>query len=232
MPKIFLTEDHPLFCEGVRCIVERESDLVVVGDARRVGEALEAIDRLSPDLVLTDLLLADGSGLELIKELKIRCPVVPVLVLSMHDEMLYAERVVQAGGRGYLMKQLATCAVLLQAIRRVLAGGIYLSSGAAAFVLSGMSGRREEAACSRLDRLTDRELEVFELVGRGANVRQIAGRLQISPRTVDAHRIHIREKLGLKDAAALIRYAVSWAEVEVVRSPASQEAGFGGREFS
>lgn len=193
-------------------VLERRDEFDVCGTAETAAEALEKIPALQPDAVLMDMTLPDKNGLEVLKDLGALCPDIPVLVLSMHDEVLYAERVLRAGGRGYIMKESAAVQ-LVDAIRKVLAGGVYLSDAASAHVLSGFAGQTEARPKSRLEQLTDREFEVFEKIGRGKGVHEIAEELHISPRTVDAHRAHIRKKLDIADSAALMRYAVRWIEV-------------------
>jgi len=211
MKRIFVVDDHPMLREGLEHLIRRHADFEICGGAGTAAEALDAIPALIPDLVLMDLSLPDKNGLELIKDLRALCPKVAVLVLSMHDEMLYAERVIRAGGKGYIMKESAAN-VLAEAMQKVLDGGVFLSDQATAHILGALSGKRDTKPRSRLERLTDREFEVFELVGQGKSAHEIADQLHISPRTVDAHRAHIREKLGLPDSPALMRYAVRWVE--------------------
>ncbi len=211
MNRIFIVDDHPMLREGLTHLIRRHEDFEICGEVGTAAEALDAIPALTPDLVLMDLTLPDKNGLELIKDLRSLCPKVAILVLSMHDEMLYAERVIRAGGRGYIMKESAAH-VLVDAMRKILDGGIFLSDQASAHILGALSRSRDSKPRSRLERLTDREFEVFELVGHGKSAHEIAEQLHISPRTVDAHRAHIREKLGLPDSPALMRYAVRWVE--------------------
>jgi len=161
--------------------------------------------------LVLDLSLPDKHGLELIKDMQAMHPSVVLLVLSMHDESLYAERVLRAGARGYLMKKSAS-EHLVKAIHRVLDGGIYLSDEMSGAMLELLSGKKRGAAASGMERLTDREIEVFQLIGSGKSSRQIAGQLHLSMRTVDAHRAHIKDKLGLPDGVALVRHAVRWTE--------------------
>lgn len=212
MHKIFLIDDHPMLLEGLVHVLERRDEFGVCGTAETAAEGLARVPEARPDLVVMDMTLPDKNGLELLKDLGALCPDIPVLVLSMHDEVLYAERVLRAGGRGYIMKETAAIQ-LVDAITKVLAGGVYLSDKASAHVLSGFAGQGEGRPKSRLDQLTDREFEVFEKIGWGKSVHEIADELHISPRTVDAHRTNIRKKLDLPDAPALMRYAVRWVEL-------------------
>lgn len=209
--KIFLVDDHPFMREGVANLIRKSPDLAVCGEAASAAEALDQVPAIKPDLIVLDLTLPDKNGLELLKDFNTLCPDIPVLVLSMHDETLYAERVIRAGGRGYLMKD-SGAEKLIAAIHAILNGGMALSEEVAVRILGSISGKRDRNPCSPLEQLTDREMEVFELVGLGKSARQVAAQLKISPRTVDAHRAHIREKLGLADTPSLMRYAVRWVE--------------------
>lgn len=209
--RILLVDDHPIMRHGLAQLVRSESDLDVCGEAGSAAEGLKAVEKLKPDLVVADLTLPDKHGLEFIKDLQAMHPGTLVLVLSMHDESLYAERVLRAGARGYVMKETAAD-TLIHAARRVLDGGIYLSDRMAGQMLELMAGQRKQASVSPLERLTDRELEVLQLIGQGRATRHIAEQLHISARTVDAHRAHIKEKLQLEDGPALVRYAVRWIE--------------------
>jgi DNA-binding NarL/FixJ family response regulator len=211
MHRILLVDDHPLLRDGVAHLIGRHDEYEVCGEADSAAEALEQVSMVRPDLVVMDMTLPDKSGLELIKDFQALCPEIPVLVLSMHDEMLYAERVIRAGGRGYIMKESAA-SQLMTAIKTVLDGGIVLSERASAHILGALAGRRDRKPRTRLEQLTDREFEVFEQVGLGKSAHAIGRDLSISPRTVDAHRAHIREKLGLPDSPSLMRYAVRWME--------------------
>lgn len=211
MKRILLVDDHPISREGISGLVNRQDDLEVCGEAGSAQEALALIPQLNPDLVLTDINLPGQSGLELIKDARALYPKLQLLVLSMHDETLYAERVLRAGGRGYLMKETKPANVV-KAIRAVLNGGIYLSETMSARLLEIVAGNGGKLTLSPMERLSDREFEVFQLVGQGKESRKIAEQLKISARTVDAHRTHIKEKLNLKSGAELTRYAVRWVE--------------------
>jgi DNA-binding NarL/FixJ family response regulator len=214
MKRIFLVDDHPMLREGMLRLIEQQPDWQVCGEARTSSEALDAIPKLAPDLVMMDISMPDKSGLELIKDLQAVVPGLRVLVFSMHDEMLYAERVIRAGAKGYIMKGAPTDK-LTTAMECVLAGGLYLSSRVSNHILKSLSGKRltGEVGQVGIERLTDRELEIFELIGRGKTNAQIADQLNISSRTVDAHRCNMRTKLALRDAPTLMREAVLWVEL-------------------
>lgn len=212
MKRILIVDDHPLLREGLEKVINAESGFEVIGKAGSVQDALSLVEEDAPDLVLTDLTLPGRSGLELIKDLKMSHPDLPVLVMSMHDELIYAERVLKAGGCGYIMKE-APPENLIQAIQTVLGGGVFASAAVTNHLLRSISsGRGKSKSSFPLERLTDRELEVFELIGHGKSNREIADQLGVSSRTIDTHRIHIREKFGLSDGTALTRYAVRWIE--------------------
>ena len=200
--RILIVDDHPIVREGLIKLIELEGDLAVVGEAETAAEARKAAEQLKPDLVILDITLREGNGLDLLKDLRVRCPKTAVLVLSMHDESIYAERVLKAGARGYLMKDQARGNVVA-ALRKVLAGEVYLSPHMAQQVLSRVTTGAAPAGGSPLDALSDRELEVFRLLGRGLSTRQVAHELHRSIRTIDAHRENIKRKLRLSSAAEL-----------------------------
>ena len=197
--------------EGLAQLVGHEPDLQVSSQAESAAQALDAVNAQPPDLLLLDISLPDRSGLELIKDLRTLHPQLPILVVSMHDESIYAERVLRAGGRGYIMKQEGG-QKLMQAIRQVLAGQVYVSEKMSAKILELFSGRRAESAQSIVERLSDREFEVFQLIGQGQGTRQIAQRLHLSVKTVEVHRANIRKKLEVTNGTELVRYAVRWTE--------------------
>lgn len=207
---IFLVDDHPMMREGLAQLISQESDLTVCGEAEDAAEALSRIEKLKPDLALVDITLRSTNGLDLIKDLRIRVPSTAVLVISMHEESLYAERVLRAGGRGYIMKQEGG-KKLMTAIRHVLAGGTYVSEGMSAKILDTFSGRASPSA-SPVERLTDREFQVFQLIGQGLSTKGIADKLHVSAKTVEVHRVNIKQKLNLATAPELIRFAVRWTE--------------------
>lgn len=210
MNRICLVDDHAVFRHGLAYVISTEADMEVCGNFGSAREALDQIPRLQPSLVISDLTLPDKSGLELIKDLRPRFPKLPVLIVSMHEELLYAERVLKAGGRGYLMKEKSD--QLIPAIRTVLAGHVYVDPVVLNHFIDGRGEGPSPHYSFPLARLSDRELEVFELIGQGKATGQIASQLHISERTVDAHRTHIRTKLSLSDSNALLRYAVRWVE--------------------
>ena len=209
MKRLLLVDDHPIMRHGLAQLIRAEAGLQVCGEAGSAREGLEAVGRLGPDLVVIDLTLPDKSGLELLKDIQACHPGTLCLVLSMHDEGMYGERALRAGARGYIMKE-AAADHLITAVRKVLAGGIYVSDSMASRMLEQVTGQRLRTAA--LDSLTDRELEVLEMIGQGVATKVIAEKLCISARTVEAHRAHIKEKLGITDGAALVRYAVQWIE--------------------
>src|SRR6266496_1513320 len=209
--RILIIDDHPMMRQGLAQLIGAEADLTVCGESENAGQALDAIGAVDPDLVLADISLPDKSGLELIKDFQSVRPGLPVLVISMHDESLYAERVLRAGGRGYIMKQEGG-KKLMEAIRQVLGGQIYVSEKMSAKILELFSGRRAEAESSPVGKLSDREFEVFQLIGQGKSTKEIAAGLHLSTKTVEVHRINIKQKLNLKSAPELIRYAVRWIE--------------------
>ena len=200
--------------EGLGTLISRERDLIVCGEAETAGEALDAVTKLKPDLVLADITLPGPNGIELIKDICALQQDMLILVISMHDESLYAERVLRAGARGYIMKQESGPA-MMQAIRQVLAKRIYLSDKMSALILENVVGKRTEA--SPIKRLSDREWEVFQLIGRGRSTVQIAEELHLSPKTVEAHRAHVKEKLDLKTMTELVSFASRWVETQDAR---------------
>lgn len=205
--RVLLVDDHPVVREGLMLLINAEPDLTVCGEASTAAEAIRMVAQTSPDIAMIDISLEDRSGVELIKELRVQSPDLPMLALSMHDESLYAERVLRAGGRGYIMKQEATES-MLTAIRRVLSGEIYLSPRMSTQLLNQFTAAPAGKNVSPLTRLTDREMEVFAMIGRGLSTREIADKLFLSVKTVEAHREHIKEKLSLRSATELIRHAV------------------------
>jgi DNA-binding NarL/FixJ family response regulator len=210
---IFIVDDHPMMREGLAQLIAQEADLAVCGEAESAPEALQKISALKPDLAILDISLKSGNGLELIKDLQAQHPGIAVLVISMHDESLYAERVLRAGGRGYIMKQEGGKKIM-EGIRQVLAGKISVSEKVSARILSALSGRTSGEGASPIERLSDREFEVFQLIGQGRATRQIAQDLHLSVKTVEVHRLHIKAKLNLPDSTALVRHAVRWVETQ------------------
>ena len=211
--RIYVVDDHPITRRGLTQLINHERDLIVCGEADSATHALEEIPLLRPDLILLDLSLPRKSGLTLLKEIRALCEGVAVLVLSMHDETIYAERVLRAGGRGYIMKNQGG-EKLLQAIRQVLEGKIYVSENMSVNLVDAFAGRPQRCGEANLGRLTDREFEVFQLVGEGLAAREIGQRMHLSPKTVDTHRLHIKDKLRLPSLPDLRRYAVRWAATQ------------------
>ncbi len=211
--RVLLIDDHPFMRAGLAQLIDRQPDLMVCGEAGNPTEAFQAVSKLKPDLALTDLTMPGRSGLEFVKDLLAAEPHLPVLVVSMHDEMVYAERALRAGARGYMMKE-AGGENLLTAIRQVLRGDVYVSPRMSARLLSNLTGSKPRGSSSPIEKLTDREFEVFQLIGQGKSTRDIAEQLHLSTKTVDVHRGHIKEKLELTDTTALIRHAVRWVETQ------------------
>jgi len=198
---------------GLAQLIDRQPDMMVCGEAGNPGEALQAVMKSKPDLVLSDLTMPGRSGLEFIKDLRAQHQDLAILVVSMHDESVFAERALRAGARGYIMKE-AGGENLLTAIRQVLSGAVYVSPRMSARILEDLSGGKPRGSKSPIEKLSDREFEVFQLIGHGRSSRDIAAQLHLSPKTVDVHRANIKEKLGLGDGTALIRHAVRWVETQ------------------
>lgn len=207
--RILLVDDHPIVRDGLAEVINHEPDLTVCAIAEDRHEALQAVEAAKPDLVVIDLTLKSSSGLELIKDLHARWPKLLLLVVSMHDETLYAKRVLRAGARGYITKHQATRDILL-ALRRVLSGGIYLNERTASTVLSRLTSKPQVAGDCPADSLSDRELQVFELTGQGFSTREVAERLHIDVKTVETYRVRIKDKLNLQGASELLQLAIRW----------------------
>ncbi len=206
---VFLVDDHPVVREGLALLINREPDLYVCGDAEDAVSALQRINELKPDLAVVDLSLNGPDGLDLLKNIRACEPNLPVLILSILDEMLYAERALRAGASGYIMKQEATERVMV-AIRRILDGEIYVSDRMANRMLHRFAGSSQVEPPSPITDLTDRELEVFRLIGEGHGTRQIAEELHISVKTVESYQAHIKEKLQPKNGRELVQRAIQW----------------------
>jgi DNA-binding NarL/FixJ family response regulator len=209
---IFVVDDHPLMRQGLTQLINSEPDLYVCGEAEDAPHALTGISAKHPDLVIVDISLQGNNGIELTKSIKALYKDLRVMVLSMHDEHVYAQRVLRAGANAYVMKQEAPDRVI-QAIRRTLSGDIYVSEKVGAQILHQIVSGRPGSA-SPIDSLSDRELEIIQLIGEGRTTREIAGSLNVSVKTVESHRAHIKEKLDLKNAAELVQYCVQWVEQE------------------
>jgi DNA-binding NarL/FixJ family response regulator len=209
--RLLIVDDHPMMRQGLGQLIDAEGDLKVLAEADNAGQALNAVAKQKFDLALVDISLPDKNGLELIKDLRTLNPDLPILVVSMHDELIYAERVLRAGARGYIMKQEGGQKFLL-AIRRVLGGQVYVSEKMSARILENFSGHPVGSVESPVRRLSDREFEVFQLIGQGVATSEIALRLHLSVKTVEVHRANIKQKLGLNTATELVRYAVRWLD--------------------
>ncbi len=211
--RVFIVDDHPLVREHLRSLLEREPDLSVCGEASDGPGALALIPKQAPDLVILDISLKRSHGLEVLKDLKRLLPDLPVLVLSMHDEALYAERTLRAGAMGYITKEEATVNVL-RAIRKVLGGHVYLSERISERMMQKVVRGAPSPGSSPLEVLADRELEVFQMIGRGVGTRQIAEELHLGIKTVESYRARIKDKLRLSDANELLQHAIQWVQSE------------------
>jgi len=207
--RVFVVDDHPIVRQGLSQLINREPDLMVCGEAEDARAALHSIDPLKPDILIVDVSLEGPDGIELLKTIRARDAKLPVLILSMHDESLYAERALRAGANGYIMKQEATERVLI-AIRQILGGEVYVSDRMAKKMVQQFIGGSGITKRSPIDELTDRELEVFRLIGQGHGTRQIAEELHLSVKTVESYYAHIKEKLSLKNARELVQHAIQW----------------------
>jgi DNA-binding NarL/FixJ family response regulator len=210
---VFVIDDHPIVREGLAKLINGEPDLFVCGAAEEIHGALKSLETLKPDIAIADISLKGPDGIELLKHLRTRMPGLPVLVLSIHDESIYAARALRAGARGYIMKQEATENVLV-ALRRLLNGEVYLSDRMANKMLQQFVGVGKTPQSFPVDRLSDRELEVFRLIGQGHGTRRIAEELHLSVKTVESYREHIKEKMTLSDASELVRHAIEWVQRE------------------
>lgn len=208
--KILIVDDHPIFCLGMSALINQEEDLVVCGSVESIKETSDAIDNLQPDLVVVDISLKDGNGIDLVGEIK-KEYALPMLVLSMYDEALYAERALLAGASGYIMKQEAI-ALVVEAIHSVLGGDIYASSTVKEKVFKRLMSQHNVDSSSPLDNLTNRELEVLRLIGDGYSTKEIAERLHLSIKTIGTYRENLKEKLNLKHFTGLVKFAVHWSD--------------------
>jgi DNA-binding NarL/FixJ family response regulator len=209
--RIVIIDDHPLFRKGLEQLIHSDAAFAVCGEAGNAAQAIDVIRKLNPDLAIVDLSLPGTNGIELIKNARAEFPKLPILVLSMHDESLYALRALRAGANGYVMKHEAMANVV-RAIHEVFSGRPYLSPAMAAQVITKFAKKSSESEPDAVDRLSDRELEILELIGKGTEVRQIAKLLHLSPKTVETHRAHIKDKLDLKNAREVARFAVQWLD--------------------
>jgi DNA-binding NarL/FixJ family response regulator len=211
--RLLIVDDHPLFREGLRQIIERDPELTVCGEAANAAEALQAIPELKPDLVLVDISLGSSSGIDLIKTIKNQYDDLPLLVVSMHDESLYAERSLRAGAMGYVMKH-EPGKTVKAAIHKVLGGEIYLSDKMSSAIISRFMRGEDDRPASPVETLSDRELEVFRMLGQGKGTRQIAQDLNVTIATVNSFRNRIKEKLHLKSATEVMLHAIQWSREE------------------
>ncbi len=207
--RVLLVDDHPIVRQGLALLIDREPDLSVCGEAEGAHTAYHAIATLRPDIVVLDISLSGPDGLDVLKEIRMKTASLPVLILSMHDESIYAERAMRAGANGYIMKQEATEKVLV-AIRRILQGEVYLSDRLTNTMLQQFVRGASASKSSPLVNLTDRELEVFRLIGEGHGTRQIADELHLSVKTIESYQAHIKEKLALRNARELVQHAIEW----------------------
>lgn len=205
--KVILVDDHPILRQGLAQLLNQEKDVTICGQFEEASKALEAVGTLRPDAAIVDISLKGSSGIELLKNIKVQYPKLLVLVLSMHDESLYAERALRAGASGYIMKQEAPEQVLV-ALRKILNGEIYLSPLMSSKLMHQLVSGRSSETGSLIERLSDRELEIFGLIGQGRGTRQIAEQLHLSVKTIESHRAHIKEKLNLKNATELVHRAI------------------------
>jgi DNA-binding NarL/FixJ family response regulator len=212
--KILIVDDHPVFRYGIAALISAEKDLTVCGEAESAPAALDVMRRLKPDLAVLDISLQGTNGIELIKLMRSEQPRLPVLILSMHDESLYALRALRAGAKGYLMKAEAMTQVV-NALRKVLNGEIYVSPRFSERLIFKAIQSLEGGMGSPVDKLSDRELEVLQLLGKGFGTREIANELHLSVKTIETHRAHIKEKLGFKDAGEMVRFAIDWVAQEL-----------------
>jgi len=212
--RILIVEDHPLFREGLRQMIDRNTSLAVCGQVPDSAAAMRAVAELKPDLVLVDISLEGGNGIDLIKSLKAKYDELPILVISMHDEALYAERALRAGAQGYVMKSEST-RVVKAAIFKVLGGDVFLSEKMSTSVLAKLLKGKHEAPVSPIEQLSDRELEVFQMLGEGKASRQIAEELDLTIPTIHSFRNRIKEKLQLKNSTELVLHAMQWVRERV-----------------
>lgn len=209
--RLLIVDDHPILRKGLSMLINQEPDLVVEGEAEDAHRAMELVDSMKPDLIIIDISLPGVDGIDLMKNIRLRYPDLPALVVSMHDEALFAERALRAGARGYIMKQEAVDEVLT-GIRRVLAGEIFVSNRVTTKIVEKFFDGNVGAGTSPFDLLSDREFTVFQLIGQGFGTRQIAEKLHLSVKTVESYRSHIKDKLKLEGGTDLLKYAIQWVQ--------------------
>ncbi len=205
--RVLIVDDHPIVRQGLRRIMENEDDLTVCGDAETTPQARASIKELNPDIVITDISLTHGDGIELVRDVRAHHPQLPILVLSMHDETIYAERMLSAGANGYIMKQAASEQFLI-AVRRVLEGHIYVSETVGNNMIQKFAGGTATLSTNPIDRLSNRELQIMHMIGKGMSTREMADTLHLSIKTVESHRQRIKRKLNLRTGMQLVQYAV------------------------
>ena len=209
--RVLIVDDHPIVRQGLRRVMENEDDLVVCGEAESARDARTAIKELHPDVVIADISLKQGDGIELVRDVRAHHPTLPILVLSMHDETIYAERMLSAGANGYIMKQAASDQ-FLASVRRVLDGGIYVSEAVGTNMIQKFAAGGAYISANPIDRLSNRELQILHMIGKGMSTRETAQSLNLSIKTIESHRAHIKEKLNLKNATELVQHAIQWRE--------------------
>lgn len=219
--RVLIVDDHPIVRQGLRRVMDNEEDLIVCGEAETVRDARAAIKELSPDVMIADISLKQGDGIELVRDVRAHHPQLPILVLSMHDETIYAERMLAAGANGYIMKQAASDQ-FLTALRRVLDGGIYVSEAVGNNMIQKFAAGGTYVSANPIDRLSNRELQILHMIGKGMSTRETAQSLNLSVKTVESHRQRIKRKLNLTTGTQLVQYAVNWF------SSRAGEGNFGG----
>ena len=209
--QVFIVDDHPIVREGLTTIINHESDLNVCGEANDAHQALKSIAELKPNVVIVDISLKNSDGIDLTKSIKARCPKLSIIVLSIHDEGIYAERALLAGAQAYLMKDAASDNII-KAIRTVLGGEIYVSNAVSNKFLHKIAGDRASENKTPIESLSDRELEIFRMIGQGYKTSQIAAQLYLSIKTIETYRGRIKEKLGLANATEPLQYSIKWEQ--------------------
>lgn len=213
--RIYIVEDHPLVRQGLSQVVASEADMEICGEAEDSPAAIRGVGEANPDAIIVDISLKGANGLELIKNLKAIHEDIPILVFSMHDETIYAQRALRAGAKAYVMKKESPSKVV-DAIRKIIQGEIYVSPSVSDQVLHQIVNGPGNVSTSPVDRLTDRELEVVQLIGRGLSSREIAESLHLSVKTIESHRAHVKEKLSLRNATELVQFSVQWVDQQVM----------------
>jgi len=225
--RVLIVDDHPIVRQGLRRVMENEEDLLVCGEAETVRDARLAIKDLTPDVMIADISLKQGDGIELVRDVRAHHPQLPILVLSMHDETIYAERMLAAGANGYIMKQAASDQFLI-ALRRVLDGGIYVSEAVGNNMIQKFAAGGAYISANPIDRLSNRELQILHMIGKGMSTRETAHSLNLSIKTVESHRQRIKRKLNLSTGTQLVQYAVNWFSTKAERGDAEPLAPVAG----